>query len=218
MGGFGGGPGGFNGFGGGSGGSGGGLLSKLFGGGQNGGGAGAGFPFGGSSGFGGAPGGFNGFGGNGGFPDPGGGLFSQGGSGGSGGLLGGIQNIQKVLKAAQNITPMVQQFGPLIKNLPSMMKMFSEFQSDDGDQSEVNSETNNDEAPRDTDESIPIEEDLPDDENRDLSEEPADDGDTQPSEKAKAQAQVKEVKKPVRRASSRRRNQATKRSTPTLYV
>jgi len=44
-------------------------------------------------------------------------------SSGTGGILGTIQNIQKVVQVGQQIMPMVQQFGPLVKNVPAMINM-----------------------------------------------------------------------------------------------
>ncbi|MFT4412657.1 VrrA/YqfQ family protein [Fredinandcohnia humi] len=34
-------------------------------------------------------------------------------------------NIQKTLKMAETVVPMVQQYGPLFKNIPAMIKMYS---------------------------------------------------------------------------------------------
>ncbi|MCK1991532.1 hypothetical protein GW626_14395 [Peribacillus muralis] len=40
-----------------------------------------------------------------------------------------LANTQKVLQAAEQFTPMVQQYGPVIKNLPSMWKVFRSISS-----------------------------------------------------------------------------------------
>ncbi|WP_285768937.1 VrrA/YqfQ family protein [Peribacillus sp. SI8-4] len=40
-----------------------------------------------------------------------------------------LTNTQKVLQAAEQFTPMVQQYGPVIKNLPSMWKVFRSISS-----------------------------------------------------------------------------------------
>ncbi|WP_375089549.1 VrrA/YqfQ family protein [Peribacillus sp. RS7] len=47
-----------------------------------------------------------------------------------------LSNTQKVLQAAEQFTPMVEQYGPVIKNLPSMWKVFRSISSagDTGDQ------------------------------------------------------------------------------------
>lgn len=60
---------------------------------------------------------------------------SRGGS--SGGLLktltdpnalkGFLANTEKVLNTAQQIGPMVQQYGPIVKNLPSLWKLYKGF-------------------------------------------------------------------------------------------
>jgi hypothetical protein len=42
----------------------------------------------------------------------------------SGSLTSILANTQKVLSAAEQIGPMVQQYGPLIKNLPAMWKIY----------------------------------------------------------------------------------------------
>ncbi|WP_462412242.1 VrrA/YqfQ family protein [Neobacillus sp. Marseille-QA0830] len=40
------------------------------------------------------------------------------------GLAGILNNTQQVLKTAQTITPMIQQYGPLVKNLPALWKLY----------------------------------------------------------------------------------------------
>ncbi|MGE7759231.1 VrrA/YqfQ family protein [Peribacillus sp. NPDC097895] len=42
-----------------------------------------------------------------------------------------LTNTQKVLQAAEQFTPMVEQYGPVIKNLPSMWKVFQSISSSD---------------------------------------------------------------------------------------
>lgn len=68
---------------------------------------------------------------------------------GSGGLLktlanpgavnGFLSNTQNFLKAAQSVGPMVQQYGPLVRNLPAMWKIYRGFKNadtnDDNDES-----------------------------------------------------------------------------------
>ncbi|MCM3716848.1 YqfQ family protein [Fictibacillus phosphorivorans] len=55
------------------------------------------------------------------------------GSGGS--VTGGtsiftmLNNVQKVLKVAETMGPMIKQYGPAMKNLPSIMTAFKEFQN-----------------------------------------------------------------------------------------
>ncbi|WP_234969381.1 YqfQ family protein [Bacillus massilinigeriensis] len=39
-------------------------------------------------------------------------------------INGFLNNTQNVLKAAQTFGPMVQQYGPLVRNLPSMWKLY----------------------------------------------------------------------------------------------
>lgn len=42
-------------------------------------------------------------------------------------LTGFINNTQQVLKTAQSIGPMIQQYGPIVKNLPMMWKLYKGF-------------------------------------------------------------------------------------------
>ncbi|MBS2969720.1 hypothetical protein J9317_13185 [Metabacillus sp. KIGAM252] len=55
-------------------------------------------------------------------------------------ITGMLGNVQKVLGMAQQVTPMVQQYGPLVRNLPAMIKIFSQMNSDDGEDSSSSSE------------------------------------------------------------------------------
>ncbi|AEH47196.1 VrrA/YqfQ family protein [Parageobacillus thermoglucosidasius] len=48
-----------------------------------------------------------------------------------GGFLGILTNAQKMLGIAQNVMPMVQQYGPLIKNLPAMVRIWKELKTTD---------------------------------------------------------------------------------------
>lgn len=55
----------------------------------------------------------------------GGSMFPSGGNpGGLGGLANFLNNTQQVIKTAQTIGPMVQQYGPIIRNLPAMWKLY----------------------------------------------------------------------------------------------
>lgn len=62
------------------------------------------------------------------------------GAGGGLNLIGMVENVQKVMKMADTVKPLVQQYGPMVKNLPSMLQLLKEYQSyssdsdsDDGD-------------------------------------------------------------------------------------
>jgi hypothetical protein len=46
-----------------------------------------------------------------------------------GGLTNILNNTQQVLKTAQSIGPMIQQYGPMIKNLPAMWKIYKGFKN-----------------------------------------------------------------------------------------
>ncbi|EZP76177.1 hypothetical protein H839_12909 [Parageobacillus genomosp. 1] len=55
-----------------------------------------------------------------------------------------LTNVQKMLGIAQNVMPMVQQYGPLIKNLPAMIRIWKELKPADEEESktENNSQEN----------------------------------------------------------------------------
>ena len=46
-----------------------------------------------------------------------------------GALSGMLANTQKVLQAAEQVTPMIQQYGPIVKNIPSMWKIYQGLRS-----------------------------------------------------------------------------------------
>ena len=61
---------------------------------------------------------------------------------GTGGLLsrflsnpesasGMFNNIQKAVNVANQFTPMIQQYGPMIRNIPSLIKLYKEINSSD---------------------------------------------------------------------------------------
>lgn len=55
------------------------------------------------------------------------------------GITNMLNNTQKVLQAAEQFTPIVQQYGPMIKNLPSIPSMWNiirAFSSNDNDKKE----------------------------------------------------------------------------------
>jgi hypothetical protein len=58
-----------------------------------------------------------------------------------GGFLGLLTNVQKMLGVAQNVMPMVQQYGPLIKNLPAMIRIWRELKPANEEESAEESKT-----------------------------------------------------------------------------
>lgn len=52
-----------------------------------------------------------------------------------------LNNTQSVLQAAESITPYVQQYGPMIKNIPAMWKLYRGTQTDDNAPTPTNSPT-----------------------------------------------------------------------------
>lgn len=56
-------------------------------------------------------------------------------------MMGMVQNVQKVMQAADTIKPMVQQYGPMVKQLPEMIALFKEYKnSSSSDESEGDEE------------------------------------------------------------------------------
>lgn len=55
-------------------------------------------------------------------------------TGGGSKLMGTLNNVQQVMKVAQQATPLIKEYGPMIKNAPkliNMMKAFKELNDDD---------------------------------------------------------------------------------------
>lgn len=65
------------------------------------------------------------------------------------GLSGFLNNTQQVIKTAQTIGPMIQQYGPIVKNLPVMWKLYKGFKDlpNEENTSEAVSETEIEESP-----------------------------------------------------------------------
>ncbi|CQR46639.1 hypothetical protein BN1058_00908 [Paraliobacillus sp. PM-2] len=51
-----------------------------------------------------------------------------------GGVTQTLSNLQQILKMTQSVTPIIQQYGPLVKNLPSMLTLLKAFQEADGEE------------------------------------------------------------------------------------
>ncbi|WP_407272789.1 VrrA/YqfQ family protein [Radiobacillus sp. PE A8.2] len=71
------------------------------------------------------------------------GALSQGTTGGGIGITGWLGNAQKMLQMAQSAAPIVQQYGPMVKNLPNMIQMlkaFNEVNAEDDTDEEIESE------------------------------------------------------------------------------
>ncbi|KAA0549388.1 hypothetical protein FZW96_05610 [Bacillus sp. BGMRC 2118] len=47
------------------------------------------------------------------------------------GASGMFSNIQKIVGVANQVGPMVQQYGPMVKNIPSLIQLYKEINSDD---------------------------------------------------------------------------------------
>jgi hypothetical protein len=67
-------------------------------------------------------------------------------------LTGFLTNTQQVLKTAQSFGPMIQQYGPIVKNLPMMWKLYKGFKDLP---TEEKSEEHKTETPLTAEQSIP---------------------------------------------------------------
>ncbi|MFP7297607.1 VrrA/YqfQ family protein [Neobacillus niacini] len=70
-------------------------------------------------------------------------------------LTGFLNNTQQVLKTAQSIGPMIQQYGPIVKNLPMMWKLYKGFKDLPSEDQSVEDKT---ESLHVEEQSIPVEE------------------------------------------------------------
>ncbi|WP_112181116.1 VrrA/YqfQ family protein [Paraliobacillus zengyii] len=66
-------------------------------------------------------------------------------SGGGSGVTGTLNNIQQVLKMSQSVTPLIQQYGPMVKNIPSMLALLKAFQESDDEEDEADTVLDEDE-------------------------------------------------------------------------
>lgn len=79
---------------------------------------------------------------------------------GVGGLSKTLTNVQQVLKVIESTAPLVEQYGPMVKNLPAMYRMlktFKEFENmDDSPENDLLPESESSEAPEESiEKSIP---------------------------------------------------------------
>ncbi|MCF6408509.1 YqfQ family protein [Pseudalkalibacillus salsuginis] len=44
-------------------------------------------------------------------------------------LVGMVENVQKVMKMADTVRPLIQQYGPMVKNIPSMLELLKEYKN-----------------------------------------------------------------------------------------
>ncbi|WP_099158299.1 VrrA/YqfQ family protein [Virgibacillus ndiopensis] len=63
-----------------------------------------------------------------------------------GGLSSTINNVQQVLKVVQSTAPVVQQYGPMVKNLPKMYKLMKALKEDDDDETNIDTESHDNES------------------------------------------------------------------------
>lgn len=61
-----------------------------------------------------------------------------------GGFTETLDHIQKLLKMAQSVTPKIQEYGPLIKNLPALLELMNEM--DDEEESSTDQVDTEDES------------------------------------------------------------------------
>lgn len=50
------------------------------------------------------------------------------------GLSKTLNNVQQVLKVVETTAPLIQQYGPLVKNLPTMLSIMKEFNKSEGEE------------------------------------------------------------------------------------
>jgi hypothetical protein len=70
-------------------------------------------------------------------------------------LTGFLNNTQKVLNTAQSIGPMIQQYGPIVKNLPMMWRLYKGFKDLPTEEKSEDTETEN---PIMKEETVPVQE------------------------------------------------------------
>lgn len=63
---------------------------------------------------------------------------------GVGGLSKTLENVQQVLRVIESATPIVQQYGPMIKNLPAMYRMMKAFKDINLEEEDDTVESKND--------------------------------------------------------------------------
>ncbi|NLP49122.1 VrrA/YqfQ family protein [Bacillus sp. RO1] len=64
-------------------------------------------------------------------------------------LTGMLGNVQKALKMAEGVMPMVQQYGPLVRNMPAMLKLYNELKNVDDDDDNTDNESTEEAKPED---------------------------------------------------------------------
>ncbi|MDF2910128.1 MAG: hypothetical protein K0Q56_1009 [Sporolactobacillus laevolacticus] len=75
---------------------------------------------------------------------------TAGGSGGGMNLFGMLMNAQKAIQTAQTVLPMIQQFGPLIKNAPAIISVLKGMQEDSATEDSENEDKKDEEQNGDT--------------------------------------------------------------------
>jgi hypothetical protein len=58
--------------------------------------------------------------------------------------------VQKALKMAEGVMPMVQQYGPLVRNVPAMIKLYSELKNVDDTDDETEDTSSDEKSGEDT--------------------------------------------------------------------
>ena len=66
------------------------------------------------------------------------------------GLVNFLNQTQNVLQAASQIQPLIEQYGPLVRNLPAMWKLYRSLKSDSNDESKEDDETKEEIIEKDT--------------------------------------------------------------------
>lgn len=62
-----------------------------------------------------------------------------------------LSNVDQVIKVVRSATPIVQEYGPMVKNLPAMYRMVKAFsQVEDSSENKTDSSTSNQKDPKDS--------------------------------------------------------------------
>jgi hypothetical protein len=59
---------------------------------------------------------------------------------------GMMTNIQKVMDVANHVGPMIQQYGPMMRNIPALIRLYTELNSSDDEESNKDEDKENEEA------------------------------------------------------------------------
>lgn len=137
---------------------------------------------------------------------------------GGGGFQGVLNNMQQMVRLAQTATPMIQQYGPMVRNIPAMVKMAKALRDSD----DVESGDTSDDDVEDSEELESVTNDDDEISEEDKEEELEEFLESEPSEKEKKSLKNKRKKKrrtkqPVKKHSNSSSSKK-KESVPKLFI